>query len=97
MLQGLVFGALPLAEHAASLSPMGLKAVVRDGYLRLEEPTDLPEGTVLELVVDDEEDELTPEQLQALNRALERGVAQLESGQWVDGDELLARLTDPEK
>ncbi len=76
---------------------MGLKAVVRDGYLRLEEPTDLPEGTVLELVVDDEEDELTPEQLQALNRALERGVAQLESGQWVDGDELLARLTDPEK
>jgi hypothetical protein len=71
---------------------MGLKAVVKDGHLRLEEPTDLPEGTELELVVDDEEGELTPDELRRINRALDRAVAQVERGQSVDGDELLARL-----
>ncbi len=41
---------------------MGLEAVVKDGHLRLEEPTDLPEGTVLELVVDAEESSIRAEE-----------------------------------
>ena len=37
---------------------MVLRAHVKDGYLRVDEPTTLPEGTVLDLVVDDEGDDL---------------------------------------
>lgn len=44
------------------LQRMGLEAVVKDGHLRLEEPTDLPEGTVLELVVDAEESSIRAEE-----------------------------------
>ena len=71
---------------------MGLKAVVRDGHLRLEEPTDLPEGTVVDLVVDDEDRRLDGEELGRLNAALARGAAQIESGDWVDAEALSSQL-----
>jgi hypothetical protein len=47
-----------------------LRAHVENGRLVLDEPTTLPEGTVLDLVVDDEGDDLGAEDRQALNRAL---------------------------
>jgi len=50
----------------------GIRAKVKDGRLLLDEPTSLPEGTVLELVVDDEGDDLTDEERQALNEAIRR-------------------------
>ena len=50
----------------------GIRAKVKDGRLLLDEPTSLPEGTVLELVVDDEGDDLTGEERQALNEAIRR-------------------------
>ena len=48
----------------------GIRAKVKDGRLLLDEPTSLPEGTVLELVVDDEGDDLTDGERQALNEAI---------------------------
>ena len=50
----------------------GIRAKVKDGRLLLDEPTSLPEGTVLELVVDDEGDDLTDGERQALNEAIRR-------------------------
>lgn len=47
-----------------------LRAHVENGRLVLDEPTTLPEGTVLDLVVDDEGDDLSADDRQALNRAL---------------------------
>jgi hypothetical protein len=54
------------------LEDSGIRARVKDGRLLLDEPTGLPEGTVLELVVDDEGDDLTDEERQALNEAIRR-------------------------
>lgn len=47
-----------------------LKAKVINGRLVVDEPTDFPEGTVLELVVADTEDELDDEERQAVHEAL---------------------------
>jgi hypothetical protein len=47
----------------------GIRAKVKGGRLFLDEPTSLPEGTVLDLVVDDEGDDLTREERQALNES----------------------------
>ncbi len=48
-----------------------LKARVVNGRLVLDEPCTLPEGTVLELVVADDGDDLTDEERQALHADLE--------------------------
>ena len=40
------------------------------GRVVLDEPTTLPEGTVISLVIDDEDDDLTDEERQALHDAL---------------------------
>jgi hypothetical protein len=50
----------------------GIRAEVKDGRLLLDEPTTLPEGTILELVVDDDGDDLTGEERQALHEAIRR-------------------------
>jgi hypothetical protein len=47
-----------------------LRAPVEKGRLVLDEPTTLPEGTVIDLVADDEGDDLTEEERRALNEAL---------------------------
>jgi hypothetical protein len=49
---------------------MVLRAQVRNGHLVLDEPTSLPEGTVLDLVVDDEGDNLDDEERAALHSDL---------------------------
>jgi hypothetical protein len=48
----------------------GLRAHVENGRLILDEPTNLPEGTVFELVVDDEGDDLSEEERRRLHDAL---------------------------
>ncbi len=67
-----------------------LRAQVRDGRLVLNEPTDLPEGSEVELML--VEDELDPEERARLLQAIEEGAAEIERGDWVDGDEFLAEL-----
>ena len=47
-----------------------LKARVENDRLLLDEPTELPEGTVLDLVADDEGDDLSDPERQALHDAL---------------------------
>jgi len=60
--------------------------------LILDEPTVLPEGTVLDLVVDDEGDNLTPEERKVLHGALRRADASLAKGHGRSADELIAAL-----
>jgi hypothetical protein len=50
----------------------GIRAKVKDGRLLLDEPTSLPDGSILELVVDDEGDDLMDGERQALNEAIRR-------------------------
>jgi hypothetical protein len=67
-----------------------LKAQVRGGRLVLDEPTDLPDGTEVELVPVDED--LDPEERARLDAALERSWAQAKAGQLVDGDAVIEKL-----
>ncbi|HYD39445.1 MAG TPA: hypothetical protein VEB43_01335 [Anaeromyxobacter sp.] len=67
-----------------------LKAHVRGGRLVLDEPTDLPEGSEVELVTSD--DDFDPEERARLDAALERSMAQAKAGQFVDGDAVMKKL-----
>lgn len=74
-----------------------LRAKVLNGRLVLDEPTDLPEGQVVELVPVDEVlasggDYLDEEERKRLHSALERSVLQAEQGQLIDADEVMAEL-----
>ena len=57
-----------------------VRARVRDGRLVLDEPTDLPEGTVVELVEPDGGDDLSTDDRAALHRALESSMQQAKAG-----------------
>ena len=74
-----------------------LKAHVHNGRLVLDEPTDLPEGEVVELVPLDEVlarggDYLDDEERAALHRSIEEGIEDFERGDTEDAFEFLARL-----
>jgi hypothetical protein len=76
-----------------------LKARVHNGRLVLDEPTDLPEGDVVELVpvgeVGAELDDFDDEERRALYQARDEGITAARSGDHVDAEgfvqELLAR------
>jgi len=68
-----------------------LKAHVRGGRLVLDEPTDLPEGTEVELTVV-EDDDFGPEERARLDAALELSMGQARAGQLVDGDAVIRKL-----
>lgn len=72
-------------------------ARVRNGRLVLDEPTDRPEGEVVELVPLDEVlagggDDLDEEERAALHRELEASILEAKTGQLVDADDVLAEL-----
>jgi len=74
-----------------------LKAHVRNGRLVLDEPTDLPEGEIVELVqVDDaladDDDDLDDEDRAALDRDLEASFVEEEAGQLIDLADAIADL-----
>jgi hypothetical protein len=74
-----------------------LKAHVHNGRIVLDEPTDLPEGEVIDLVPLDDVlaqggDYLDDEERAALHRAIERGIADVKAGRTVDAGEVIARL-----
>jgi hypothetical protein len=74
-----------------------LKAHVRNGRLVLDEPTDLSEGEVVELVPLDEVlarggDYLDDEERAELHRALEESITEAEAGQLIDADDVLAEV-----
>ena len=67
-----------------------LKAHVRNGRLVLDEPTDLPEGQVVELVpVDDGFDDA---ERAKLHQALDEGIAAARAGDHVDADAFVREL-----
>jgi hypothetical protein len=69
---------------------MPLKAVVKNGRLVVDEPTQLPEGTEIELVPVD--DEFDAEERAQLLAAIEEGADDVERGDVVDGFEMIAQL-----
>lgn len=68
-----------------------LKAEVQNGRLRLDEPTTLPDGTVLELVVADAGDELGPDERAALHEALHEAWESAKRGDLRPASELLEK------
>ncbi|MBI5478345.1 MAG: hypothetical protein HY906_05780 [Deltaproteobacteria bacterium] len=78
-------------------SRQALKAHVHNGRLVLDEPTDLPEGEVIELVPLDQVlasggDYLDDEERAALHQELEASVAEAKAGQLIAADDVLAEL-----
>jgi hypothetical protein len=69
-----------------------LKAEVRAGRLVLDVPSDLPEGTVLELVVVDQGDELDEDERAALHDAIDEGAADARAGKGRSADDVIKDL-----
>ncbi len=67
-----------------------LKAIVRNGRLLVDEPTDLPDGTEVELLPVDED--FDPEERARLLQAIDDGVDDVERGEHMDGFEFVARM-----
>jgi hypothetical protein len=85
-------------ETMQPLKAEPVNAVVKNGRLVLDEPTDLPEGQVVELVPLDEVlarggDYLDEEERAELHRELEESIAEVEAGaELIDAEDLLAEL-----
>ena len=71
---------------------MSLRALVKNGHLVLDEPTTLPEGMVLDLVVDDEGDDLDDEERVALHEHLAAAWDSASRGNVRPADEILNEL-----
>jgi hypothetical protein len=74
-----------------------LKAHVRGGRLLLDEPTDLPDGEVVELVPLDEVlanggDYLDVEDRERLHASIDRGLADAHAGRTTDARQVMAEL-----
>jgi hypothetical protein len=71
---------------------VSLRATVLNGRLIVDAETHLPDGTVLDLVIDDEGDDLDDEQRRALDAAIGKSLAQAAAGHVAPADEVLTRL-----
>ena len=69
-----------------------IRARVQNGRLLVDAPTSLPEGTVLDLVVDDEGDELEEDERAALDAAISHAVAAANARHVQSADEVLKAL-----
>jgi hypothetical protein len=65
---------------------------VQNGRLVLNEPTSLPEGTVIDLVADDEGDDLTDDERRALHEALSKSWESAEAGRLRPASAILDEL-----
>jgi hypothetical protein len=86
-----------VGEMYACRAMQPLKAHVHNGRLVLDEPTDLPEGKVVELVQLDDViahagDDLDDEERAALHAELRASIAEAKTGKLIDADEVLAEL-----
>ena len=68
-----------------------LKAHVKNGRIVVDEPTDLPEGAEVELVIVGS-DELDDEERARLHASLDRALDDEDAGRVVDADEFLAEV-----
>jgi hypothetical protein len=74
---------------------MTLKARVRGGRLVIDEPTDLPEGTEIELLPLDPGDWLDEADRAALHDALRQSESDVEAGRLVTAEDVLRELRSP--
>ena len=74
----------------ATMSPF--RARVRNGRLVLDEPTDLPEGSILDLVIADSWDALDDADRKALHEALSRSAEDFAHGRTVAAEDVMKRL-----
>jgi hypothetical protein len=74
---------------------MTLKARVHNGRFVVDEPTELPEGTVVHLLPLDPGDWLDADDRAALHRALAASQEDIEGGRLVDAEEVLRDLRTP--
>ncbi|MCB1281960.1 MAG: hypothetical protein KDB18_10600 [Salinibacterium sp.] len=70
----------------------GVRARVQNGRLIVDEPTSPPEGTILDLVLDDEGDDLDPASKEARYSALVRAWQQAQRGEGKPGQALIDEL-----
>jgi hypothetical protein len=68
-------------------------AKVQNGRIRVDEPTDLPDGTTVQLYVVDQGDEIDEEERQALDDAIDEAAESVARGEKIPADEVL-RLLD---
>ena len=71
---------------------MGVRATIKNGQLTVDQPVDLPEGTVLDLVIDDEGDQLDEGERAALDAAISRSLNQAEAVQTAPAEEIFETL-----
>jgi hypothetical protein len=71
---------------------MTIRARVEAGRLIVDEPTDLPDGTEVELLPLDPGDWLDEGDRAALHEALQQSDADVAAGRLVDADEILREL-----
>lgn len=71
---------------------MTIKARVRAGRLVVDEPTDLPEGTELELLPLDPGDWLDEADRAALHHALRESNADVAAGRLIDAEDILKEI-----
>lgn len=69
-----------------------IRARVKNGRLIVDQPTDLPEGMVFDLVIDDEGDDLDDEERAALHEALDRSDMQVKEGLTIPAADVLKDL-----
>jgi predicted DNA-binding antitoxin AbrB/MazE fold protein len=74
-----------------------MKARVENGRLKLDEPTDLPEGKLVDVVLLDEVflnggDDLDDEERAALHESIREGIADMEADRTVDAKTAIAEL-----
>jgi len=69
-----------------------LKAHVRNGRLIMDEPTDIPEGSEIELVIAGDEDDLDEKERERLHRALRKSWASAKRGDTRPAQEIMRKL-----
>jgi hypothetical protein len=69
-----------------------LKAQVRNRRLVLDEPTELPEGAIMEFIIADDSDDLDDEERAALREALGRSWCSAAAGDTKPAEEILRVL-----
>lgn len=87
-----IVGCRSHAERRTVMDMTPLRARVRNGRLHLDEPTELPDGTELDLVVDDEGDDLTEHERRTLHEVLSRSWTSAEAGRLRPASALIDEL-----
>jgi hypothetical protein len=69
-----------------------LKARVENGRLKLDEPTELPEGTVVPLEIADDLDDLDDAERVQLHEAIREGFEDAKAGRAIDAEQWTTEL-----